>query len=43
MSKMDILTSSIGQMKDLIACYQIDNGMKIPVKKMTYEEAMSIE
>lgn len=44
MSRKEVLYSRYGEMRDLIACYQIENGQAKPKqkaikKKMTFDQA----
>ena len=52
MSKREVLCTRYGEMRDLITCYQIENGELLPVdhrktdsheKVWTYDEAIALE
>lgn len=43
MSKNDALTTTYGEMLDLISCMNVDMGVAKIVKKMTFDEVMQLE
>ena len=46
MSKREVLCTRYGEMRDLITCYQIENGELLPTvhkKVWTYDEAIALK
>lgn len=43
MEKIEILNTTIGEIYDMIACWDIDHGIAVPKRKpLTYDEAISL-
>lgn len=43
MSKIEILNTTVGEIYDMIACYDIDHGRADPKpRQLTYDEAIAL-
>ena len=42
MSKVEILNTTVGEIFDMIACYDIDHGLASPKRIYSFDEAMAL-